>query len=386
MLHKGGIMLYRKFQDLYISALGFGLMRLPYLDDNRNQLNMTKVREMVHYAMEHGINYYDTAYNYHDGQSERVAGELLNEYPRDRFFLATKFPGFDRERFLRSQEIFQEQLDKCQVDFFDFYLMHSVSDNNIALYMDDELGLMDYLLKEKKAGRIRHLGFSTHASNDNLRLFLKKYHDAVEFCQIQINWIDWTYQNAKEKMEILNNYGIPVWVMEPLRGGYLASLAEDEETTLRTMRPDESIPAWSFRYLQQFPEIGVILSGMSTMTQLKENIETFSQFKPVSREENKALLTLAENKLAKMVVQCTACRYCVPECPLSLDIPVILETCNTYAFVKQISSVPRKLQQVGEAGDPRRCIACGSCESACPQNIPIAETISKFGAKWKLKD
>ena len=377
-------MLYRKFKDIDVSALGFGLMRLPCLNNDRKQLDMKTVREMVHYAMEHGINYYDTAYNYHDGESERVAGELLNEYPRNSFCLTTKFPGFERERFLRAPEIFQEQLNKCQVDYFDFYLMHSVSDSNITLYMDDELGLMDYLLKEKNAGRIRYLGFSTHASNDNFRLFLEKYHDVVEFCQIQINWIDWTYQNAKEKMTILKEYDLPVWVMEPLRGGYLATLAEDEEATLKAMRPYESIPAWSFRYLQQFSEIGVILSGMSTMAQLKENIETFSLFKPVSEEENEALLILAENKLAKTVVPCTACRYCVSECPQGLEIPVILETSNAYAFTEQISNIPRKLQPLGDAGDPRRCIACRSCESACTQNIPIAETMYKFGAKWKL--
>ncbi len=377
-------MLYRKFKDIDVSALGFGLMRLPCLNDDRKQLDMKKVREMVYYAMEHGINYYDTAYTYHGGESERIAGKLLNEYPRERFYLATKFPGFERERFLRAPEIFQEQLDKCQVDYFDFYLMHSVSDNNIALYMDDELGLMDYLLKEKKAGRIRHLGFSTHSSIGNLRLFLEKYQDAFEFCQIQINWIDWSYQNAKEKMDILRGYDLPVWVMEPLRGGYLASLDEEEEATLRAMRPNEGIPAWSFRYLQQFSEIGVILSGMSTMEQLKDNIETFSQFKPVSEKENEALLTLAKNKLAELVVPCTTCRYCVSECPQELDIPEILETCNMYAFIKQITNIPRRLQPLGDAGDPRRCIACGSCESACPQNILIAETMSKFGAKWKL--
>ena len=257
-------MIYKDFQDLKLSALGMGAMRLPVIDGDDSKIDEAAAKEMVAYAMEQGVNYYDTAWGYHDGNSELVMGRALKEYPRDRFYLATKFPGYDLSNMTKVEEIFEKQLEKCQVEYFDFYLFHNVCEMNVDAYLDEKYGLYDYLMKQKANGRIRHLGFSSHGSYDVMERFLEKYGKSMEFCQIQLNYLDWSFQDAKAKVELLKKYHIPVWVMEPLRGGRLANLTDEEEARLKAMRPNEKIPAWAFRFLQSIPEVTVILSGMST--------------------------------------------------------------------------------------------------------------------------
>ncbi len=212
-------MIYKNFQDLKLSALGMGAMRLPVLDGDDSRIDETATKEMVAYAMEQGVNYYDTAWGYHDGNSELVMGRALKEYPRDCFYLATKFPGYDLSNMTKVEEIFEKQLEKCQVEYFDFYLFHNVCEMNIDAYLDEKYGIYDYLMKQKANGRIRHLGFSAHGSYDVMERFLEKYRKRMEFCQIQLNYLDWSFQDAKAKVELLKKYNIPVWVMEPLRGG-----------------------------------------------------------------------------------------------------------------------------------------------------------------------
>ena len=217
-------MVYREFQDLQLSALGMGAMRLPVIDGNDAQIDKEATAEMVAYAMEHGINYYDTAWGYHDGNSETVMGEALSRYPRESFYLATKFPGYDLSNMDKVESIFEAQLEKCGVDYFDFYLFHNVCEMNIDAYLDEKYGIFDYLMEQKKKGRIRHLGFSAHGSYDIMKRFLDAYGKHMEFCQIQLNYLDWSFQNARAKVDLLKEHHIPVWVMEPLRGGKLASL------------------------------------------------------------------------------------------------------------------------------------------------------------------
>lgn len=187
---------------------------------------------MVSYAMEHGINYYDTAWGYHDGNSETAMGKILAAYPRDSYFLATKFPGYDLSNMDKVEEIFEKQLEKCVVEYFDFYLFHNVCEMNVDAYLDEKYGILDYLLKQKENGRIRHLGFSAHGSREVMERFLDSYGSYMEFCQIQLNYLDWDFQDAKGKVELLNSRHIPIWVMEPLRGGKLASLPEEQEEKL----------------------------------------------------------------------------------------------------------------------------------------------------------
>ena len=219
-------MVYKDFQGLRLSALGLGAMRLPASGDNQSEINVAETEKMVAYAMEHGINYYDTAWGYHNGHSETVIGKILRSYPRDSYYLATKFPGYDLSNMDKIEEIFEKQLEKCGVDYFDFYLFHNVCEMNIDAYLDPKYGILDYLIRQKENGRIRHLGFSAHASCEVMRRFLDAYGAHMEFGQLQLNWIDWTFQNAKEKAALLTKYQIPVWVMEPLRGGKLASVSE----------------------------------------------------------------------------------------------------------------------------------------------------------------
>ena len=256
-------MIYKNFKDLKLSALGMGCMRLPLADGTDANIDETKTAEMVAYAMEKGINYYDTAWGYHSGNSEIVMGNVLSKYPRENYYLATKFPGYDLSNMGKVKEIFEKQLEKCKTNYFDFYLFHNVCEMNIDAYLDESYQIHSYLMEQKQKGKIKHLGFSAHGSYDVMKRFLEKYGKDMEFCQIQLNYLDWSFQDAKGKVELLESYHIPVWVMEPLRGGRLAKLAEKEETVLKSLRPEEGIPAWAFRFLQSIPGVVVTLSGMS---------------------------------------------------------------------------------------------------------------------------
>ena len=374
-------MIYRDFQDLKLSALGMGAMRLPVVEGDDARIDVPAAQAMVDYAMEHGVNYYDTAWGYHNGQSELVMGEALKKYPRDSFYLATKFPGYDLSNMDKVQEIFEKQLEKCQVEYFDFYLFHNVCEMNIDAYLDPKYGIYDYLMSQKKAGRIRHLGFSAHGSYDVMKRFLETYGKDMEFCQIQLNYLDWSFQDAKAKMELLAEYHLPVWVMEPLRGGRLAKLTEEEEAKLRALRPDETVPAWAFRFLQSLPQVTVTLSGMSNMEQMQQNIQTFEEDKPLNQTEMDALLSMADEMVKKIVLPCTACHYCVSHCPQGLDIPELLSLYNEHCFTQGGFIAPMALSAVPQEKLPSACIGCRSCEAVCPQQIKISEAMADFAQK-----
>lgn len=373
-------MIYKEFQNLNLSALGMGAMRLP-TGENYADIDEKATQEMVDYAMEHGINYYDTAWGYHDGQSEIVMGKALKKHPRDSFYLATKFPGYDLSNMDKVEEIFEKQLEKCGVDYFDFYLFHNVCEMNIDAYLDPKYGIYDYLIEQKKNGRIRHLGFSAHGSYNVMKRFLEAYGDAMGFCQIQLNWLDWEFQGAKNKVKLLEEYHIPVWVMEPLRGGKLASLPKDTADKLTALRPDEGIPAWAFRFLQGIDSVKVTLSGMSNFEQLKENIATFEADKKLSDNELDTLLGIADEMVKKSIVPCTACRYCTAHCPQELNIPTLLELYNEHSFTEGGFIAPMALMAYDENKKPSACIGCRSCEAVCPQQIKISEIMADFCTK-----
>ena len=375
-------MVYKDFQGLRLSALGLGAMRLPALGDNQSEINVAETKKMVAYAMEHGINYYDTAWGYHDGHSETVIGQVLRSYPRDSYYLATKFPGYDLSNMDKIEEIFEKQLEKCGVDYFDFYLFHNVCEMNIDAYLDPKYGIFDYLIRQKENGRIRHLGFSAHASCEVMQRFLDAYGAHMEFGQLQLNWIDWTFQNAKEKAALLAKYQIPVWVMEPLRGGKLASVSEDAAQKLRALRPDEDLPAWAFRFLQGIEGVTMILSGMSTMEQLQNTIRTFETERKLNKTEWDTLLGIAEEMIQK-ILPCTACRYCTAHCPKGLDIPKLLELYNEHCFTGGGFITPMALMAMPQEKHPSACIGCRSCEAVCPQQIKISEAMADFHKKLK---
>jgi len=376
-------MIYKDFKGLRLSALGLGMMRLPVVDGDDKQIDEAAVCEMVDYALEHGINYFDTAHMYHGGNSELAVGRtLVARHPRESFFLATKFPGFDDKSVEQKEEIFEKQLRKCQTGYFDFYLFHNVCGSSLDRYMSPKFGLYDYLMQQKAEGRIKHLGFSCHASVDEMRRFLDAYRDGLEFCQIQLNYLDWTLQDAKAKVELLREYNIPVWVMEPVRGGRLAKLGESHTARLNALRPDEGIPAWAFRFLQTVG-VTMTLSGMSNMDQLRDNIHTFETLKPLNEKEMAELLDVAAEILGKKALPCTACRYCTEHCPKGLDIPEIIKLYNEASFTGEGFVIPSGIAGVPEEKLPSACVACKSCEKVCPQQIKVSEMMKDFAEKLK---
>lgn len=374
-------MIYKGFQDLKLSALGMGAMRLPVIGGNDENIDEEATKEMIAYAMQKGINYYDTAWGYHGGESEIVMGKVLKDYPRESFYLATKFPGYDLSNMTKVQDIFEKQLEKCQVEYFDFYLFHNVCEMNIEAYLNKEYGIFDYLWQQKEAGKIKHLGFSVHGDLPTMKLFLEAYGDKMEFCQIQLNYLDYLFQDAKAKIDLLNEYDIPVWVMEPLRGGRLANLQEEYVNELKDLRPEETIPAWAFRFLQSIDSVTMVLSGMSNFEQLKDNIKTFEEDKPLNKKEWDKLLSISSQMLEKKTLPCTACHYCTSHCPMGLDIPSLLSLYNEHCFTEGGFIAPMALSALPDDKKPSACIGCRSCEAVCPQRIKISEVMSDFTEK-----
>ncbi|MBQ4506752.1 MAG: aldo/keto reductase [Firmicutes bacterium] len=377
-------MLYKDFQGLKLSKLGLGCMRLPIIGDDTANIDKEKTAEMIEYAMKNGINYYDTAWPYHNQQSELVVGEILKKYPRDSFYLASKFPGFNDENFTKGPEIFERQLEKCQVDYFDFYLLHNVNEGNVDNYLNKDLGVVEYLLEQKKVGRIRHLGFSCHGQLDVLERTLDAYPE-LEFCQIQLNWLDWRLQRADEKVALLNSRNVPVWVMEPVRGGKLVDIGEEFEKELKALRPEEGNPAWALRFVDGIPGVTMILSGMSNMDQLKENIKTMAEDKPLSESERATLLSITDEMMRKNTLPCTACRYCIEEndCPMGLNIPRIMAIYNEMLYNNGGTTAPRFMGSLPDDKKPSACIGCGACAAVCPQGLDIPGMMVDFMEKYK---
>lgn len=367
-------MQYNDFKDLSLSRLGFGAMRLPTQEDG--SIDQAALEEMVAYAMERGVNYFDTAYPYHGGNSEVALGKALSKYPRESWCLASKYPGHQISESYDPAAIFQEQLKKCGVEYFDFYLLHNVYENSIGTYTDPKWGIVDYFKEQVKNGRIRHLGFSSHARPDTLEKFLDYAGADMEFCQIQLNYLDWTLQDAKAKYELLTERGVPVWVMEPVRGGRLANLAEEDAAKLRALRPEESAAAWAFRWLQNLPNVKMVLSGMSNMAQMEDNVKTFSAGAPQTEGEAALLMELADSM--KNALPCTKCRYCCDGCPQGLDIPMLIHAYNDVKFSGGGMTVAMQFDALPEDKRPAVCIKCGACASICPQNIDIPAALEEL--------
>lgn len=369
-------MIYRDFKGKNLSLLGFGAMRLPVKKEGEKKtVDIELTERMVEYAIANGVNYFDTAYPYHGGQSERILGEILKKYPRESFYLATKYPGHQISESYDPAAIFEEQLEKCQVDYFDFYLLHNVCESSIDTYEDERWNIIGYFKEQKEKGRIKHLGFSTHGNIPCMSAFLEKYGDIMEFCQIQLNYLDWTLQQGQEKCELLNKYNIPIWVMEPVRGGKLAKLPEHMSDDLNSYRKDVSIASWAFRFLQDIPQVTVILSGMSDMNQIVDNVKTFSAEEPLSESERRLLLNIAEG--LKDSLPCTACGYCVDGCPAGLDIPYLISEYNQFRYQPGMN-IGMRIDALADDKKPSACMECGSCVSICPQKIDIPKALKTF--------
>ena len=384
-------MYYNEIAGVKVSALGMGNMRLPTVEGSEEKIDRTKALEIIDYAMSHGINYYDTAYRYHAGESETFIGEALKRYPRESYHLASKFPGHMVVKkgngvlgFVSGlagwpdstvDGVFHEQLRKCQVDYFDFYLLHNVNERSVKFYDDPEMDVIAYLKKQQEQGKIRHMGFSSHAvSAATIDDFLTRYEGVFDFVQIQLNYLDWKLQDAKSKVEVIGRHGLKVVVMEGVRGGRLAVIPEEQAALLRAARPADSPARWALRWLQSIPEVAVVLSGMTTLAQITENVETFESPDPAGEEEKALLARVADSMLSW--VPCTACRYCTEGCPNELEIPRIIAA---YNGVKNGDHMARYDPDAADPSlDPRRCVACGSCASICPQGIGIPDIMEEF--------
>ena len=396
-------MLTNDFLGDNVARLGFGAMRLPVIDSDASNIDQVTLDAMVDTAIKAGVNYFDTAYPYHGGMSEIALGRSLARYPRDSYFFATKYPGHQISDTYDPAAIFEKQLIKCGAEYFDFYLLHNIYEASIEVYLDEQWGIADYFVEQKKNGRIRHLGFSCHGRPETLKRFLdygaRKYaeleqrdpetaalfagNNIMEFCQIQLNYLDWTLQDAAAKTALLESMNIPIVVMEPLRGGKLAHLNDAQMQQLNASASDGATPSacsaveWPFRWLLGIPSVKTILSGMSDLAQVEENCRIFQESAPLSEAEEGVLMDMAES--LKGGVPCTACRYCVDSCPQEIDIPLMMNAYNDFQFDTSFT-VSMQMDAVPEGQRAQDCIQCESCVQMCPQGIDIPTVLEELAA------
>ncbi len=364
--------------------IGFGLMRLPETD---GVIDIDKVCKMVDAYMDAGFNYFDTAYVYHGGNSEKAVKEaIVKRYPRDSFTIATKLPAWSIHSFEDRDKIFNEQLERCGVDYFDYYLLHSIEDgNNYDTYV--KYDCFNWGIQKREEGKIKHLGFSYHGTPE-LLVQIVDSHPEIEFVQIQLNYADWDNKivHSGELYQILAERNIPIIVMEPCKGGKLANHDEECTEILKSVRPDKSIASWAFRYVGSLPGIATILSGMTTQEQMEDNMNTFKNFEPLSDEEKAAIDKVVEAMFRVEQVGCTACRYCVDGCPMSISIPDIISAINTKRkFPGDMRPQFFYNGLVGRDGNGKAsdCIGCGQCEGVCPQHLPIIEILKEGVEKFE---
>ena len=369
-------MITRDYKGTKLSALGMGNMRLPIKHGGGDgDIDFDRGREIIDKAMAEGVNYYDTAYVYHSGKSEGFLKEVLvKRYPRDSFYIADKF-------FIQAnpdyKAVFEEQLERLGTDHIDFYLIHSVTDNLADKYINS--GCIEYFAEQKRLGRIKNLGFSSHSSPETLKRF-SEYRD-WDFAQIQLNYYDWLFGSSKQEYEILREKNIPMVIMEPVRGGRLADLTPDAAKLLKDARPDSTIASWAFNWLQRLDGIKVILSGMSDNAQMADNLKTFSDSTALSDEEEKILFDACRIFSKTVKVPCTACRYCCDGCPAEINIPAVLSLYNRYKL-----DGPWALEDMGSVdtkGKPADCVGCKACEEHCPQGIAVSDIMAELAEKIK---
>jgi len=362
---------YRNFtkDNIQISPLGFGCMRFPVFDDDSGKIDEEKAIEMIRYAIDSGVNYIDTAYSYHQENSEYLVGKALKDGYREKTYVATKLPCWLIKTYEDFDKYLGEQLEKLDIDCIDFYLLHSIDKNRWEILK--ELNVFKFLEQAKKSGKINYIGFSFH---DELEVF-KEIVDCYDwdFCQIQLNYVDRNYQAGEEGLEYAYNKGVSVVIMEPIKGGKLSNPSFEINELWDTSEIKRTPAEWALRWVLNHKEVSILLSGMSTIEQVKENINTASNAKPkhLSKKELEIIDKVTNIYQEKVKVGCTGCEYCLP-CPKNISIPNIFEIYNElYVFDSEENSKDIYKTYIEKQIDALNCIECGQCESMCPQNIEI---------------
>ena len=368
-------MIYHDLCGNQVSALGMGIMRLPCIGQGDAHIDEEKATAIFDYAHEHGVNYFDTSYFYHSGNAEAFAHKTLKRYPEGSWFYATKMPWSEADgSTINAQKVFDYQLELSGRDYFDYYLIQNVHDTSIKTYMDRSNGIVDTILEQKRKGRIRHLGFSAHATPENLERFMNFVGDDIDFIQLQVNYLDWKLQKAEEKYKMVTEAGFPIVVMEPLRGGRLANVQQEGARELMAqVAPDMTPAEISFRWLQSLDNVRVILSGFGSMEAVEEDVSIFEEEKPLDQAVIDALPEIREKLVA--MTPCTECRYCMRVCPQGLEIPRLIRLRDDCKFRTSLIAA-MGVDAIPPEKRADHCIQCGTCTTACPQGIDIPEIMA----------
>ncbi len=378
LIKKEGQVVRRKFKDITLPLLGLGCMRLPM--KNEKEVDMVELDKMVEYSINHGVNYFDTAYMYVNYKSENAIGEILKKYPRESYFLADKSPTMFISRKEQIRNIFYDQLRKCSVDYFDFYLVHNINKNDYDSYK--KTNMHNELLELKKEGKIKYLGFSFHGTLD----MLKEVTDEGnwDFCQLQLNYLDWDIMEAKEQHKIAAQAKLPIIAMEPLRGGLLVNdLADKISGELKKTYPQTTPAELAFRWTASLDNVVTVLSGMSNLEQVKENVKTFENFELMTKDEKKFAQKTIESIVSATKINCTGCNYCAPVCPKGIDISKLLSLYSKYKAIKDVVMFVETYRTISEQGNPETCTKCGLCSKHCPQNLNIPELLAEINDEYK---
>lgn len=366
-------MIKRTFEKLGIetSLLGFGCMRFPTTPDGK--INEEETEKLLTYAMDHGVNYIDTAYPYHNGESEPFVGRVLKKRERESFYLATKLPCWEVHKKEDALRIFESQLERLQVDYVDFYLLHALGRGHFRRMV--ELGVLDACIDLQKQGKIKNFGFSFHDDYEAFEEILS--YRNWDFCQIQFNYMDTEEQAGMKGYELAKEKGVPLIVMEPVKGGSLANLPEDIETIFREKDLELSNAGWALKFVGSFDNVKVILSGMSDFSQVKDNVKIFKNFHPLDESEKKTISNVAAALKARVQNGCTGCRYCMP-CPAGVDIPKNFHVWNQYHIYKNKGQLSWSWKQdFADETKAKNCVECGTCETVCPQKIEIRRDLKR---------
>lgn len=362
--------------ELCTSLLGYGCMRFPTCADG--SIDEPRAEALLNAAKAAGVNYFDTAYPYHNGQSEPFVGRVIAKWDRSSFYLATKMPLWLCKSLDDAKRIFEEQFQRLGVDSIDFYLLHSL---HKARYVQaKELGIVDWLWEQKAAGRIRNFGFSCHDNSAGFEYILRD--QAWDFCQLQYNYLD-TDDRAEEisgdrGYQLTEECGVPLIIMEPIKGGTLASLPAEAAAPLRALRPDASDASWALRWVGSHKNVHVILSGMSAENQLTDNLNTFAHFEPLTDAETAAVENAAAILRSRIKIGCTGCRYCMP-CPMGVDIPDNFSIWNKLGMFQQPDTIRNQWNtRFPDSEKAKHCVRCGKCESVCPQKLPIRTALAQL--------